>query len=351
MSETVHAKIGMVAGIDVSKAELVVAFRRLDGVVRELTVANNPAGHKQLVELFAGRQRPSRVVIEPTSTFHADLAFALTDAGVAVMLVNPLAARRFAEAQMRRAKTDRVDARVLLEFGLRMEFERWSPPSPAARELRAVARHLSGLVAERTALVNQLAAAKATRSTPQFVLDDLASAIQKLDERIAACEAEGLRIVRADASLARRHAALVTIKGIADRSALLLAGELVVLDPKMTPDEVVAHAGLDPRPRQSGTLKGVRRTSKVGNARLRAALHMPAVTAARWSPPVKAWHDALAARKPGLVAITAVARRLLRVVWVIFQRCEPWDPAKFAPRPPKAPGTTATPAENCGASP
>lgn len=351
MSNKVRERIGLVAGIDVSKAELVVALRKLDGVVKELTVANSAAGHQQLVQLFAGRQRPSRVVIEPTSTFHVDLAFALTDAGVAVMLVNPLAARRFAEAQMRRAKTDRVDARVLLEFGLRMEFERWSPPSLVARELRAIARHLSTLVAERTALLNQVAAAKATRSTPQFVLDDLAAAIERLDERIAACEAEGLRIVRDDATLARRHAALVTIKGIADRSALQLAGELVVLDPKMTPDEVVAHAGLDPKPRQSGTLKGVRKTSKVGNARLRAALYMPALTAARWSPVVKAWHDSLAARKPGRVAITAVTRRLLRVVWVIFQRCEPWDPAKFAPRPPRGRGGTGAANENCGASP
>lgn len=351
MSRTTQVRVGLVAGIDVSKADLVVAFRTLKGEVKEVTVSNDAGGHKRLVELFAMRKRPSRVVVEPTSTFHVDLALSLSDAGVAVMLVNPLAARRFAEAQMRRAKTDRVDARVLLEFGLRMEFEPWSPPSPVARELRAIARYLSTLVAERTALGNQLAALRATRTTPKFVLADMEAAIERLDERISTCEAEGLRIVRADSTLSRRHAALVTIKGVADRSALQLAGELVVLDPTMTPDEVVAHAGLDPRPRQSGTVKGTRKTSKVGNARLRAALHMTALTAARWSPAVKAWHDSLTARgKPGLVAITAVSRRMLRVVWVIFQRCEPWDETRFAPHR-KQPDTEVTPARNSAASP
>ena len=340
-------KTGMTVGIDVSKAELVVAYQPLSGDLVELTVCNDGAGHEQLIKLFKSRNAKTRVAIEPTGNFHLDLALAFVDAGIEVMLVNPLAARRYAEAQRRRAKTDRVDARVLLDFVQRMEFQPWHPPTRLERNVRALVRYMGTLIVERTALMNQRSACKATDTTTAFILEDLKATIKATEARIDACQKEALRLLATHEDLKQRHECLTTIRGFGDRSALQLMAELIGLDPEMTPDQVVAHAGLDPRPHDSGPKKGRRTLSKVGNARLRTALHMPALTAIRWSDPVKAWYDKLRERKPAMVAIAAVCRRLLRVAWVIYQRKQPWDEAKFAPRAPRESTAINPEAEKC----
>jgi transposase len=330
MSRT--ASPGLLAGIDVSLKELTIACKNRKGEVTEFTCPNTVVGHRRLADLFGNKRRASRIVVEATGTFHLDLALHLVGVpGIHVMIVNPLAARRFAQAQMRRAKTDRVDARMLLEFAERMEFVGWAAPRAAVLELRALGRHLSRLVAERTATMNQIAAMSATAATPAFVLDDLRAGVAQTEARLAACQAEALRVIATDPALLAGHQAMLTVKGIGDRTAVLLASELAVLDPAMKPDEVVAHAGLDPRPHQSGTLDGARRTSKVGNARLRGTLFMPSTVAARYNAPVREWHDQLIARgKPPMVAYTAVARRLLRAIWVIHTKRISWKTTCFA---------------------
>lgn len=97
------------AGIDVSAKELVVALVRNKAEVRRMTFENSPAGHKHLVRALTFKGGTSRVVLEATGNFHLDPALVLSaEPTVELMVVNPLAARRFAQAQMRRAKTDKV---------------------------------------------------------------------------------------------------------------------------------------------------------------------------------------------------------------------------------------------------
>lgn len=317
--------------------ELVVSLLRTRGEPMMLKIPNAPEGHATLVRALRKKRGNARVVLEATGTFHLDLALHLSKlAGVELMVVNPLAARRFAQAQMRRAKTDQVDAEVLRHFAERMPFEAWHPPSAAMLRLRSLTRHLASLIQEQTALKNRLFAGRASESTPRFVLDDLQEQLTAMEARIDRCQEEARRAVDDDAELASAFASLDSAPGIGERSALLLLGELGALDREMSPDEVVGHAGLDPRPVQSGARGNAvtaRKISKVGNARVRAALYMVALTAARDAGAVKAFYDRLIARnKPTFVAQVAVMRRMLRVAWVLLVRKSTWDEALFAPR-------------------
>lgn len=328
-------KISTWAGIDVGGKELKVALMRGRGDEHLLTIPNTPEGHRTLVRALKKKSGPSRVVLEATGSYHLDLALLLAKtSGIEVMVANPLAARRFAQAQMTRAKTDKVDAYVLLAFCLRMPFEPWSPPSDAALALRTVARHIAALVAEQTAIKNRIAAARATDTTPEFVTLDLADQLEALGARIAKCQEEAVRLVKASDELTKEYTSLLSLPGVGVRSAILLLGELGVLDREMTPDQVVGHAGLDPCPKQSGTRGNrdtARRISKVGNARIRAALYMVALTAAR-SGAVGAFYERLRATKPAFVAHVAVMRRMLRVAWVVLVKHTTWDETLFAPR-------------------
>ena len=85
---------------------------------------------------------------------------------------------------------------------------------------------------------------------------------------------------------------LLWVQGIALASALRLLAEVLVLSDELAPEQWVAQAGLDPRPRESGTsVHRPRFISKAGNKDLRAALYMPALVAIQHQPNVKAFYD------------------------------------------------------------
>ena len=141
----------------------------------------------------------------------------------------------------------------------------------------------------------------------------------------------GLQLVRGVPALASKLAHLVSTKGIGEVSAMRLLAELLVLPDDLAAPQWVAHAGLDPRPYESGTsIHRPRRISKVGNRHLRAALCMPALVAIQHEPHVKAFYDKLvAAGKKPLQAIVAVMRKLLHAIWGMLKHDQDFDGNKF----------------------
>jgi transposase len=318
-------------GVDVAKGTLALAFRALDGQVGEAVFKNDDDGIRALVKVATVGRRRRRVVVEATGAYSVDLCLALCDAGVAVMVVNPLAARRFAEARLTRAKTDRVDARMLLDFAERMEFVPWRPPSFAVRQLRAFAARVQSLVEQRTAEINRLEAAKVHKSVPAVVVNDIEKGIKDLDARITALLHAAKDVIQADVELTQSHAIVTSIPGFADRSALQILAQLVALDPEMSARHVVAFAGLDPRPQKSGaSINPPMHISRQGNRVLRAAMYMPTLVAVRFEPTVAAAYEALVNRgKAKKLAQVAIMRRLLCAIWRMIQTKSTWDPAKF----------------------
>ena len=104
-----------------------------------------------------------------------------------------------------------------------------------------------------------------------------------------------------------------------------ILSELVLLAPGMSVRQWVASSGLDPVHQQSGTsLHKPSRISRAGNRHLRAALYMPALSAARYDPHIRAFYRALRQRqKTGLQALMAVARKLLHAIYGIFKSWHP----------------------------
>lgn len=322
----------LLAGIDVSAKKLQVALRGKDGGVRDYEWDNDDAGHRALAKVLKAARLPARVIVEATGTYSVDVCLALSAANVAVMVVNPKSARRFADAILQRAKNDRIDARLLLDYLQRMEFVAWKPPSETVLAVCAINRRMRACIKERTSEMNRLAAAQATASTPKVVIDDIQHSIAALSLRIEALETEGLRLLQADQDLAAKLVALTSTCGIGDRSALALLGELLLLSPDLTVAEVVAHAGLDPRPKDSGERTAARSISRIGNARLRTALYFPALTAAQRDPHVNQFYERLIARgKAPKVAIVAVMRKMLMAVWTMLRTGELWDSSRFTP--------------------
>ena len=316
-------------GIDVSASEITVA---IEGQVGRTTLANDAAGHKQLVRQLTRGKGIARVCLEATGIYHLDLALALHRAPrVEVAVVNPAAVRDFGRALMQRSKTDGVDADVLLAYAERMPFVAWQPPAPEILDLRAIVRRMGALTLTRTQERNRLHAAGHCAELTEVIAWDIEAHLEHLAQSLERLEQQALALVRTHADLARRFERLVSVRGIATTSALRILAELAVLPADMSARQWVAHAGLDPRQLESGTsLHKPARISKKGNRHLRAALYMPALVAAREEPHVRGFYQHRIARglKP-LQALVAIERKLLHAIHGMWLRDTNFDGPKF----------------------
>jgi len=259
------------------------------------------------------------VVFEPTGPYHRDFEAAFSGR-LQLVKVNPLQARRFAQSQGTRAKTDAVDAAMLARMGRALELV----PDRPAEEIQIVLRELrvarSGLVRDRTALMNRLSAARLP-----LVRRLVKARLAQAERQIATLDAE--IEARLEACPKRRRAAqiLTSIPGIGRitaRSILAECPEIGTLRHK----QIAALAGLAPMTRQSGTWCGKARIEG-GRRHLRQALFMPALVAMKKNPDLSAKYHALrAAGKPHKVALTALMRKLLILANTLLKENRLWQP-------------------------
>lgn len=318
-------------GIDISSRHFDVSIE-LNDRIHEHRFSNTPEGHRQVVRKLTKRGRTARVALEATGVYHLDLAVALHAAGLQVEVVNPRAMLHFAQALLRRAKSDPIDAGVAREYAARMPLQGWQPPSPEALQLRNLGRRIRGLRRMSTQERSRLHAAKAThQGTAPGLLADLQAHIAYLEDAIERLIAEAQQLANEHDSLREPYQLLLSVRGIGDVSAVQLLGELALLPEDMTVRQWVAHAGLDPRIVESGQRIGTQRQiSRRGNRYLRAALYMPALVASRWEPAVKAFYEELVARgKPKMVALVAVMRKLLHALFGMLRHRQPFDGTRF----------------------
>ena len=330
--ETTPPPITHHVGIDVAAATLaVVLLAPGQAPTPAVTMANAAAGWRELhAWLRAAGCRPAatRLVMEATGSSWGGAATALTAAGWAVGVVSPASARDYAKARLVRAKTDAVDAAGLAAYGRDLRPAAWSPPPPEVHELQLLVRQRDDLVALQTATRNRQHALAQLPSVPAEVLEPAEAVLAVLAEQIARLDALIQRRAAAAASLAADVARLDAITGVGLLTAAIVLTELWGLGPAVTPAQAVAYAGLDPRPHESGTsVRGAGHISKTGNARLRQALFMAALSAARHNPTLRPFYQRLLARgKPKLVALVAVARKLLVLMVTLLNHQRTYDP-------------------------
>ena len=322
----------VLAGIDVSAKELVVAVDRGKSPMWRGTFANDAAGHRKLIGVLTRRGAHARVCVEATGIYHLERALALVaHERIELMVANPRATKDFARARLQRSKTDRTDAASILEFVRRMPFTAWLPPTPAILDLRALSRRISALLVTRAQEKNRLHVEDQVTTRTAAIRQSIERHIDAINAEVEALTEAALETLQTLPLLKRRFELLLSVKGIAKASAIALLAELAVLPEDMTTRQWVAHAGLDPRHYESGSsVRSATRISKVGNRHLRAALFMPAMVAARYEPRVKAYYEKLIAKgKKPIQALVAVMRKLLHAIHGMFHHDASFEGTKF----------------------
>ena len=310
-------------GIDVAKDQLVVCLLTAQRSA-ESQMDNTRQGFNQLHHwLKKQRATSAHICLEATGIYGIDVAQFLHDKGYRVSVVNPARIKGFAASQMRRSKTDSLDAAVIAAFCRALQPERWTPPEPSWYELRALLRHLDDLQQTRLQQVNRLEAA-----TTGLVREQLQQHIAFLDEQIAQLKQQITHHLKQHPDLKQQVELLTSIPGIGDLTAARLVAEIRSFTAFDDVRQLVAYVGLDPTRHQSGrSLRGGHSISRKGRAALRAALYLPALVAKRHNPLLRAFAQRLAANgKLPKQIIVAVMRKLLHLAYGILKSGQPLDP-------------------------
>lgn len=305
-------------GIDVSKAALDVASRP-DG--QEFRLANTPQGIAELVARLMATP-PDLVLLEATGGLERPVAVALAEAGMPVRIVEPGRVRHFARSIGQQAKTDTLDARLLAHYAEAVRPESRALPDEATHQLQALLDRRRQLVAIRVAEQNRL-----QQRPTAAVRSDLVAHIAYLCGQIDRLEASASEAIEAREEWRTRDEVLRSVPGVGPQTSRMLLGSLPELG-RLTGKRVASLAGLAPRARDSGTVRGAR-TIFGGRAEVRTALYMASLSAVRFNPELRAFYQRLkGAGKASKVALTAVSRKLLTILNAMIRDMTPWEPKK-----------------------
>ncbi|MDZ4289299.1 MAG: IS110 family transposase [Prosthecobacter sp.] len=287
-------------GVDVSKDSLDVAF-----LCQTYAFPNTACGVRKLLACIGKHGGPVHVICEATGGYERTLVNALHEKKIILSVINPRLARDFARAQNRLAKTDSIDASVLAAYGAAMNPTATPQPDPSTARLAL-------LVAQRDTLVEERARHKTRlrQSTDTWLGAQIKRLIAGLDKEIVKLETLMREVAVQNAELHAKAQRLDEAAGIDWRSALCLCAHMPELG-SLKREQAAALAGLAPFNRDSGQWRGQRHISG-GRAPVRRTLYLASLNASRKNPILKAFYQRLrAAGKPGKVALTAVARKLL----------------------------------------
>jgi transposase len=301
-------------GIDVSKETLDVAT----SLEERWSTTNEGIGIEDLVGALSTRA-PELIVVEASGGYEAACVAALAAVRLPVIVVNPRQVRDFAKATGRLAKTDRIDALVLAEFGAKLK--------PEVRPLKdEQTRQLEALLARRRQILSMLVAERQRLAMAEAVVrQDIKETIHWLVKRLKNSDRDLDGALRASPLWREREELFKPVKGVGKQTMLSLCALLPELG-RLNRRKLAALVGVAPFNCDSGTLRG-RRRCWGGRAELRSVLYMAALTAAQFNPVIRAFYQRLIqAGKPKKLAITACMRKLLTLLNAMVRDNTVWNP-------------------------
>jgi transposase len=307
----------IIVGIDVSKDRLDIALRPSG---EAFTVERKSAA----LELLAAHLKalsPLIVALEATGGFETIAAAALAGAGLPVVIVNPAQVRSFAKALGQRAKTDPIDAAVIAHFA--------EATKPEPRPLPdAQTQLLADLIARRRQILEMIGAERQREkriSVPRLK-KSIARLLKALEKELSSLDSDIDDAMRGSPAWREKEDLLASVPGVGPVISRTLIAELPELG-SLGRKQIASLAGLAPFTRQSGQWRGKSFISG-GRTVVRTALFMGALVAKQHNPILKAFFDRLvAAGKPKMVALIAVARKLLTILNAILRDNRPWQNA------------------------
>ena len=315
-------------GIDISKDYFDVAVE-IDNKWKHTQFSQTEKGFEALLRWIKKfKVSDPQICMEATGAYWYELAEFLSNAKMKVSVVNPTCIRRFAQSELKRTKTDKVDSGIIARFCKSMRPSLWKPPAPEVRQLQMLVRRVHDL----TKIRRQERTRLSTEKNKDVVLDSVERMLNSLDREIARIKKQIEALYRKHEKLREKRKLLLSIPAVGEETANVILTEIPSIDLFQNAKQLVAYAGLAPKEIRSGSsIRGRTRLSKTGNSRLRSALFMPSVVAKDYNPVVAAFYKRLIANgKPPMKAIGAAMRKLLHIIFGVLKSGKPFD-ARVSP--------------------
>ena len=312
---TSSASTALFVGIDVAKDKLDLATSHAQ---RVLSFDNDPAGHRRIVELLAA-QKPARIVIESTGGYEWLLIQALLEADLPVAHVNPTYVRHLAIGLKILAKTDPIDARVLVRYAELAEpvlLERCTKNQAELAALVTCRRQLQQTLTQQTNRRGM------TRS--KSALKAIDKVIGVVERQIAGLDAAIRKLIDADDHFNDLDRLLRTVPGIGPVTSATLVAQMPELG-KTDRRQAPALLGVVPYNHDSGKLKG-QRSIFGGRVEPRCVTYMATLAAIRCNPVIRAFAQRLRTKgKKAKVVIVACMRKLITLINAMLRDRLPWS--------------------------
>lgn len=301
-------------GIDVGKDALDIYIFELE---KHWTIKNRLDDIKKLISEL-NRYQLTRVIVEATGGYERLLVENCAEKGLPIVIVQPIKVRQFARAQGIMAKTDKIDARLIAQFGVVMKPEVRALPSKKVRLVRDLLSRKRQLNETRTQELNRLQkAAKVLMPSHRRLIKLIEKEITQVNERLH-------KEVSSITEWQRIYDIVSSVPGVGDGIAYTLLGELPELG-HLSNRQISALTGLAPFNRDSGYMKG-RRRIKGGRAPIRTVLYMGMLSAIQHNPVMKHFYNKLVAQgKHKKVALTACMRKMMTILNAMVRDNKEWQ--------------------------
>jgi transposase len=244
------------------------------------------------------------VVLEATGGYERKLLDALHAASVPCVRINPGRVRDFARSEGVKAKTDRIDASMILRFAQEKKLQPVAAPTEEQKQLAALMDRRSQLGSMLTEEKNRL------QNSPLCIHADIRGSIRSLKLKIKKIEQRIHELIEKSASFRQGAQIIQSVKGVGPVTTAAILAYLPEIT-RINRNQLAALAGVAPFNRDSGNKSG-KRSIYAGRSKVRNPLYMAAVCAARCNPVIQIYVQGLKKRgKPSKCALVAAMRKLL----------------------------------------
>ncbi len=308
-------------GIDISKKTFDVSLFK-NKKFKQKKYSNDNRGFKLFFEWLKKQDALSaHICMEATGIYGEALAEYLYDKGLSVSIVNPVRIKGFAQSELARTKTDKMDAKLIARFCTAMNPGLWQPQPIEIRGLRNLVRRLEALNAMHQQETNRLEAAS------DMIEEQLLRHLKFLKQEIKDTKSLAKDYIEQHPELKKRQALLESIPGIGEATIHVILSEFGSIAQFKNAKALAAYIGVAPRIRQSGSSLRTRgMMSKMGRSKLRKAFFMPALVALRYNPLIVKLKERLTdSGKSKMTIVGAAMRKLVHLIYGVLKNGVPFD--------------------------
>jgi transposase len=325
-----------IIGVDVSKDTLHVCYGTM-GADYKRTFSktkkfnNDKAGYEKLLAWSKSQINKTRAevifICEATGVYHENMVYFLNDKDMSVSVILPNKAKAFSRTTDIKSKTDKIDARMLAEFGLEKELKLWKYPNETLKKLKALSRAIKTCKDKQAAVKNQIHALEHSYQPDEMVLSGLREELALHRKNIKKYQYSIKELIKSDPILDQKIKNILPAKGIGLWTIVTVISETDGFALIQSEKQLASYAGMDVVHRESGLHKGQTTISKRGNSHIRAALYMPALSAKKFNKKFKQFYDRIYdKRKIPAVGIIAVARKMLLLIYTLWVKDRVYNP-------------------------